>query len=505
LARRDDRGFSGPHSRCNQGDLPERIEFCGICRSAQGRSPEPRNRHHLAEASNFEKSAGIQTTNKRHFVVLPRSTKYGISARKQPFRLVPADAGRKPKPARVSNAITSTSVTVRPAFRFQRNVPRGSCEFSSFLPVRLARFLVSTARRLCLAPFWQSLSPPPQNPPRYQPRQHTDTSKASTADIARYPTYWVWPTTSTSRSPLPVCRCYYRSVVPEPCLVPCNTANFWSFLLGRLPEKSLAILALSSGLSRTANCFHFVGGVLFRVTKVPRALSRDHHMEAARRHSTRGCARERLSQTNELLREGCNCGRSSFGEFCSVQGGAKHLASPLGHHPQARLALAISGLIIKLGYDRDPTILRLWSFSAQPAKYVSQFRGPNEEVDKKVRRTGLGMLWYSHSPNSFCFYGCGRHTKGICSQQQFVLASMSRDGSFYHAPELPRPAKHQSPRPALGELIQTRLFGHRKGHSHMSLLGCYRIDRPAQTGYTGWRLATARLLLRVSHPHLAGE
>ena len=147
---------------------------------------------------------------------------------------------------------------------------------------------------------------------------------------------------------------------------------------------------------------------------------------ASKTHSTRGFARERLSQTNELLREGSNCGRWSFGEFCSMQGGAKHLARPLDRHPSARLALAISSLIIKLGYDRDPTILRLWSFSAQPAKGISQFQGPNQEVGKKVRRTRLGLLWCSQSPSSLCFYGCGWHSKGICSQQHFVPINVSR-------------------------------------------------------------------------------
>jgi hypothetical protein len=105
-------------------------------------------------------------------------------------------------------------------------------------PARPARSLVD------LAPFQRSLSPPLLNPLRDQPRQDTDTSsKVSTAEIARCPTYWVCPPIRLREARYQHAECYYRSFVPvpEPCLVQCNTISFWTFLLGRRPGRHFSL------------------------------------------------------------------------------------------------------------------------------------------------------------------------------------------------------------------------------------------------------------------------
>jgi hypothetical protein len=148
---------------------------------------------------------------------------------------------------------------------------------------------------------------------------------------------------------------------------------------------------LSSGLSRTASCFPFVGGAFFRVTKAPCAVKGPSHGSRLERHSTRGLARERLSQTNELLRGGCNCGRSSFGRFWSVQGGTQNpwrvrwitiLKPGLPWQYQAWLSSSVM--------TGTQQYCDSGAFLPRPAKCVAQFRDPNQEVDKKIRRTRPG-------------------------------------------------------------------------------------------------------------------
>lgn len=83
----------------------------------------------------------------------------------------------------------------------------------------------------------------------------------------------------------------------------------------------------------------------------------------------------------------------------SVQRGHKTLGEFVGTLSSRQAALAISNF----GYDRDPTILRLWRSPAQPGKCAPQSQGPDQEVGKKIRRTDYWVC--SGAPSQFTEFG----------------------------------------------------------------------------------------------------
>lgn len=164
---------SGPHFRCNQGDLPKGNRVCGICRSAQGRSAlEPRACHYLKAAFGSLKDVEIQTTQAQFALPIASSAHMDFCNRIERGWLTQ----RNLRPA-VSQ--------VRPPRHPLALVP---CPFKFNVTSRYPAPGASSSRVSCL--------------PQVHRKAGAKSSSAAFKQVARHPRSWL-PSLSGRRSPLP--------------------------------------------------------------------------------------------------------------------------------------------------------------------------------------------------------------------------------------------------------------------------------------------------------------